>query len=428
MGCDTLVALAPATREGRTIFAKNSDRPPRESQGVVQEPRRRHAEGARRRCQYVDVPEVPETCAFVGSRPHWLHGLEHGVNEHRVAVGNEMVFTREPLGSVGLLGMDLVRLGLERARTAGDAIDVVTALIERHGQGGSGQPHVDWPYSNSFIVADPGEAWILETSGRQWAARRVTGVGNVSNGLAIGTDWERASGDAMAHATARGWWPERAGRLDFAAAYADPNVPTMVACPRRDRAAALLGAAEGRVGVETMRAILRDHHDLGAVHRSRPADDPNVFTLCMHADPLDNTTASMIATLAADPDEIRAIWVSLGSPCTGAFVPIWLEGDVPPVLGRVSAEADAGSPWWTMRTLLTLVEADPDARGPLVRAHWDAWEEEVAARAARVERGARDLRTRGNADGARALLTRAMAETVGAYCELAGRLVRELGG
>ena len=42
MGCDTLVALAPATRDGRTIFAKNSDRHPRESQGVVQEPRRRH--------------------------------------------------------------------------------------------------------------------------------------------------------------------------------------------------------------------------------------------------------------------------------------------------------------------------------------------------------------------------------------------------
>jgi len=428
MGCDTLVALAPATRDGRTIVAKNSDRPPREAQGVVQEPRRRHAERARRRCQYIDIPEVSETHAFVGSRPHWLWGLEHGVNEHRVAIGNEIVFTREPLGSAGLLGMDLVRLGLERARTATEALDVVTALIEAHGQGGSGQLHVEWPYSNSFIIADPARAWLLETSGRQWAARPATAVDNVSNGLAIGTEWARASRDVASHAIQRGWWRSSGGRVDFAAAYADPNVPAMVACPRRDRAARLLGASEGRIDVETMRGILRDHHDLGAVHRPRPEGDPNFFSLCMHADPLDNTTASMIATLAEDPEEVHAIWVSLGSPCVGAFVPVYLDGDVPEVLGRVSADEDAASPWWTMRRLLTLVERDPDARGPGVRARWDEWESEISERSTHVEAAARDLRCRGDLAGARAVLTRAMAESVREYLDLADRLVHELGG
>ena len=32
MGCDTLVALGPATSDRATLFAKNSDRPPRECQ------------------------------------------------------------------------------------------------------------------------------------------------------------------------------------------------------------------------------------------------------------------------------------------------------------------------------------------------------------------------------------------------------------
>src|SRR6185369_17160820 len=138
MGCDTFVALAPATRAGVTLFAKNSDRPPRESQRIVSLPRRRSAAGQRLRCQWIDVPDVRETAAVLGSQPWWLWGFEHGVNEHRVAIGNETVFAREPLGAQGLLGMDLVRLGLERGQSARGALDVMTGLLETHGQGGSG--------------------------------------------------------------------------------------------------------------------------------------------------------------------------------------------------------------------------------------------------------------------------------------------------
>src|ERR1700675_4858850 len=148
MGCDTLVALPPATRDGVAIFAKNSDRPPRECQRIVQLPARTTPPGAGVRCQYLEIPDVPRTAAILGSQPWWLWGLEHGVNEHRVAIGNETVFAKEALGPSGLVGMDLVRLGLERARTATEALDVITTLIETHGQGGSGHVHMDWPYHN----------------------------------------------------------------------------------------------------------------------------------------------------------------------------------------------------------------------------------------------------------------------------------------
>src|SRR5437016_4465992 len=143
MGCDTLVALAPATHDRATLFAKNSDRPPRECQRMVQLCARGHRPGSTVRCQYVEVPQVGETAAVLGSQPYWLWGLEHGVNEHRVAIGNEMVFTRESLGASGLTGMDLVRLGLERGRTAGEALAVMTDLLERYGQGGTGQANVE---------------------------------------------------------------------------------------------------------------------------------------------------------------------------------------------------------------------------------------------------------------------------------------------
>src|SRR5579885_2430443 len=296
--CDTLIALPPATRDGAALFAKNSDRPARECQRIVQFPRRRHPRGARVRCQYIEIPQVEQTAAVLGSQPYWLWGFEHGVNEHRVAIGNETVFAREPLGDTGLLGMDLVRLGLERGRTATEALEVMTALLEAHGQGGSGHRHLHWPYHNGFLIADPRSAWILETSGRHWVARPVDGVGNISNGLVIGTDWTRGSPDVTSFAVAQGWWPATAGRVDFAAAYADESgVPPHQCVPRRQRAAALLAEGFGRHEPATFRAILRDHYDAGVVHRPRPFDDPCFFSLCMHADPLDNTTAAMIARL-----------------------------------------------------------------------------------------------------------------------------------
>ena len=102
-------------------FAKNSDRPPDEPQVVEWFPARRP--GTTLDTQYLELAD-PGACAFVGSRPTWLWGVEHGVNEYGVAIGNEKLYTtgapkhRPP----ALLGMDLVRLGLERGRTADHAV------------------------------------------------------------------------------------------------------------------------------------------------------------------------------------------------------------------------------------------------------------------------------------------------------------------
>ena len=53
--------------------------------------------------------------------------------------------------------MDLIRLGLERGGTAREALDAMTALLEKQGQGGS--PRHNDPkaacYDSSFILADP---------------------------------------------------------------------------------------------------------------------------------------------------------------------------------------------------------------------------------------------------------------------------------
>ena len=82
----------------RTLFAKSSDRPPSEPQVV--ERRRARPAGGRLRTQYLTLDDRG-AAALVGSRPIWTWGLEHGVNEHGVAIGNEQLWTvddprREP--------------------------------------------------------------------------------------------------------------------------------------------------------------------------------------------------------------------------------------------------------------------------------------------------------------------------------------------
>jgi hypothetical protein len=277
------------------LFAKNSDRHPDEPQVVEWHPARAATDSLQTR--YLTIPDH-DSAPFLGSRPTWLWGCEHGVNTHGVAIGNEKVWTTTRARDCppALLGMDLVRLGLERAQTADAALDVMTALLSVYGQGGSGEPHRDEPYFSSFLIADPRSGWVLETAGRTWAARRVDAGAAISNRITLGTDWTCASADVEAG-------------TDFDA-FRDTRVPAAVTAGR-------LATTRAAVA-QTTTAI-----DLAKTLRDHGAGDPRrESTVCMHRSDVDaQTTASMIAELP-DRASPRA-WVSLGNPCASVFVPVF---------------------------------------------------------------------------------------------------------
>ncbi|HEX6311333.1 MAG TPA: hypothetical protein VF152_06870, partial [Acidimicrobiia bacterium] len=229
-----------------------------------------------------------------------------------------------------LLGMDLVRLGLERGRTADHALTVITELLEEHGQGGSGEQDHDEPYFSSFLVADPGGAWVLETSGRTWAARPVDDGAAISNRVTLGTDWTLASTDVAPGADFDRW--------------RDPAAPTGIADHRLAATRQCVATGAAAVTPADLVATLRHH---GERPWGAPGGDPadvsppptdvhddwSGVTVCMHIRDYQATTASIVAELPRDGAPLRA-WVALGSPCASVYVPAFPPTGLTPQLAE----------------------------------------------------------------------------------------------
>ncbi|HOM28396.1 MAG TPA: C69 family dipeptidase [Deltaproteobacteria bacterium] len=331
--CDTFAVGPSVTKDGTTIFAKNSDREPDEAHIVTLAPRAEHRAGETLRCTYIEIPQARRTHAVVLAKPAWIWGAEMGVNEKGVVIGNEALFMKQkPERTPGLIGMDLVRLGLERASSARQACEVIVDLLARYGQGGAcGYRDKSFVYMNSFLVADRGELLVLETIGRDYAVRPARDHAVISNAPSIASNWELSS--------------LRPG-TDLVKAR-DPLV-TFFAGSARRKALNEQGIrrAWGRFTVETAFALLRSH----APGRPWPGFNADV---CMHAaDPLirrSQTTGSLVVELHPQ-DRFRIFVTATSAPCLSPFKP-FLPAAPYEEASRAGAVYTPGSFWWEHEVL-----------------------------------------------------------------------------
>ncbi|KRZ58635.1 Secernin-3 [Trichinella nativa] len=282
-GCDTFVVLPTYTENRLVIFGKNSDRPCNEVQEVIYIPAADHGADAKLKCTYIEIDQVPHTFAVVLSKPAWMWGAEMGSNEHGVVIGNEAVFTKLNSSDDSverLLGMDLLRLGLERSKTARESVDVISSLLEKYGQGGRCSDEMDMTYHNSFLMADRQEAWVLETAGRHWAAERVEGFRNISNNLTISTNIQLLSKDAKKTALDNGWWTEDVP-FDFSAIFGkngcDPQnftVENMISILRNEESGICMGLGGSFVSTSSQVSILPSDSSLQCFHFFTGTPDP----------------------------------------------------------------------------------------------------------------------------------------------------------
>ncbi len=388
--CDTWVALPDATSSKQVIFAKNSDRPIFDCQPLMRYPRQKWSAGDAIQLEYIEIPQVSETYSTLGSSPYWCWGYEEGINEYGVVIGNEAIYTKTfkqlakayLAGNVpdfGLIGMDIIRLALERSETAHQAVGVMGQLIEQYGQFGSAVPtksHSKGGYDNSFIVADSSEAWVVETIGNRWIAKRFTSqFTSISNQPTIRNEWNAGSDDIESYAHQQGWWDAN-NEFDFARAYIDDETSRQVSHIRQMRSRQLLSEQAGNITPDWMMRIARDHYEdtfLGSPYFD--AADPDFLSICMHVSPADftwgNTASSCVAVL---PEVgIPVFWWLAGPPCNGCYVPFFPQGNqLPEVLStagtsgkRIVPPSEAKqdkyqeeSYWWLFWKLMEQTKGD----------------------------------------------------------------------
>lgn len=105
-----------------------------------------------------EIEEAPVTYNVIGS-----------INEFQLSIGETTYGGREEMvDSTGILDYgSLIYVTLQRAKTAREAISVMTSLVEKYGYNSEGE---------TFSICDPNEAWIMEMQGTGAGSKGVVWV------------------------------------------------------------------------------------------------------------------------------------------------------------------------------------------------------------------------------------------------------------
>ncbi|WP_158804791.1 MULTISPECIES: C69 family dipeptidase [unclassified Acidisoma] len=373
--CDTIVALPEATADGAMLLAKNADTEVNEAQQILRFPARDYLPGAAVRVTHMTIPQALHTHEIILDRSFWSWGGEIGCNEHGVAIGDEAIFTNQRAEKDGVVVLDLLRLGLERATTAREAVDVIGAHVVQFGQGGNCQMMGNYCFDSGLLIADRHEAWIVNCAGHHWAARRARATEAISNRIQIGADWDLSS------LTANGTKP------DFRAMFVDPAREYDSGADERESCAAgLLAARRGSITMHDMAAVLRDVGD-EATYDVTEGDRST--KLCMHAGPSPqrfwHATGAMITETRADS---LVVWMT-GTSATdlSIFKPLFFGIPLPSVGLQPSGVDTDGTLWWRHERLHRRAMAHYREVKPEIRAEFDVLEREFHRQSETVRTG-----------------------------------------
>lgn len=236
LACTSLIAAKGATADGSVMVTYAADSHNLYGELYTQAAAD-HAPGTMRKVVEWDtgkplgeIEEVTHTYATVGN-----------MNEHGLTIAESTWGGREELAGSGLIDYgSLIYITLQRARTAREAIKVMTDLVDRYGYASEGE---------SFSIGDPDEAWIMELIGKGkddkgavWVARRVpdgmiSGHANFPRihrfPLKDKTKETIYSKDVIKFAREKGYFDGKDEDFDFSRAYAVTDFGALRGCDAR---------------------------------------------------------------------------------------------------------------------------------------------------------------------------------------------------
>jgi dipeptidase len=321
------------------------------------------------------------------------------MNEHQLAIGETTFDGRPELENKqgGLHYWILMQLALQRARTAREAIKVMADLVDQYGYASTGE---------SFSIADPNEAWILEMigpgdggKGAIWVAVKVPDgmISAHANKSRIGTfplaDPQNCiySSNVIEFAVQKGYYnPKTDGPFRFCDVYCPATAQTLRYTETRvwsifRRAAPSLelpldysrGKAGARpyplwikpdrkLSVQDVMALMRDHYEGTPIDMTQGVD-AGPYGSPLRARPMtfkldgetyswerpistQQTGCSFVAHLRSFmPDEVGGVlWYGVDDTYTSCYLPLYAGiTAVPPSYARGSLQRFSwDSAWW----------------------------------------------------------------------------------
>lgn len=309
--CDTLIKKV----NGEFIFGKNSDRGCNEPNLTIYIPAKTNND-KELQCTYLKIENSKTSNGVILTKPSWMWGAEMGINDKGVIIGNEAVFTKtKGKDKERLIGMDLLRLGLERGNSAKESLDIIISLLDKYGQGGNCGFDHKFFYDNSFLISDKNEAYILETADKKWVYKKIEENGNISNRLSLNEGYTQTSDPKI---------------INFAKENTEPIFTFFSKAKLRQETAHKALNMRTKYNVESIMAILRSHQ---GEDKKDLYTKGSVGSLCMHQSMLgDHTTGSMIVQ---SRKTIDTIWLTgCSTPCLAIYKPTYFGAVVPPVFSN----------------------------------------------------------------------------------------------
>ena len=240
MACTNFIVGKKASYDGSVICSYSADSYGM-FQGLVHYPAGKHPKGTMRQVYDWDtnkyggeILEAEETYNVIGN-----------INEWQVTIGETTFGGREEMvDTTGIIDYgSLIYIALQRSKTAREAIDIMTSLVEQYGYNSEGE---------TFTICDPNEAWIMEMMGcasdrkiekgrTVWVALRIPddmicGHANQSRITKFNMkDKEnvRYSKNVVSYARKMGWFKGKDEDFSYNAAYAAPDFSGRRICDAR---------------------------------------------------------------------------------------------------------------------------------------------------------------------------------------------------